>query len=286
MKTLKFLIGILLLTSLMASCSKEQTNNSLLTSTFNSNGAFILPGENNGGNVTCEEVATYTGCTFDYSSGRIDYYGGTGGTTGPIRWHTNGTEVWWETIDGSQIKVAIIVKGGPNANVYSYCEECKSGSGSVKLTAPINPKNGKPYGLSNITFCYSLCPPPDKVLAFKSYMNLNPFKADDNWVVTGGGPANNYFIGHVPFTTGVVYPLYLGGDLSHQGGTLVVGNFDADLLLEVKVTSTIPDLKFTEPFLYVGSLAGFNTDHRNYPYPMPRLYFDPGVTEVIINLPF
>ncbi|HEV2813224.1 MAG TPA: hypothetical protein VGW10_08240, partial [Solirubrobacteraceae bacterium] len=52
---------------------------------------------------------------------------------------------------------AVIVKGGPNANVYRYSPEATSGD---DLHAPINPSNGKPYGLSHISFCYDTEPPP------------------------------------------------------------------------------------------------------------------------------
>jgi hypothetical protein len=46
---------------------------------------------------------------------------------------------------------AVIVKGGPNANVYTYSPEATSGTG---LHSPLNTSNGKPYGLSHISFCY------------------------------------------------------------------------------------------------------------------------------------
>ncbi|PWH18465.1 MAG: hypothetical protein DDG59_05865 [Anaerolineae bacterium] len=46
----------------------------------------------------------------------------------------------------------VIVKGGPNANVYSYSPASK---GDTDLTTPTNPKNSTPYGLSHVEFCYS-----------------------------------------------------------------------------------------------------------------------------------
>lgn len=48
---------------------------------------------------------------------------------------------------------AVIVKGGPNANVYFYSPES---TGDTGLTPPTNPKNGKPYGLSHVDFCYDM----------------------------------------------------------------------------------------------------------------------------------
>jgi uncharacterized repeat protein (TIGR01451 family) len=44
----------------------------------------------------------------------------------------------------------VIVKGGPNANVYKYPIDTFADDG---LSAPINPANGKPYGLSHVEFC-------------------------------------------------------------------------------------------------------------------------------------
>ena len=45
----------------------------------------------------------------------------------------------------------VIVKGGPNANIYTYSPESTSDTG---LHAPVNPNNDKFFGLSHISFCY------------------------------------------------------------------------------------------------------------------------------------
>ena len=44
----------------------------------------------------------------------------------------------------------VIVKGGPNANIYKYAVDA---FGDDWLHAPINPSTGKPYGLSHVEFC-------------------------------------------------------------------------------------------------------------------------------------
>ena len=55
----------------------------------------------------------------------------------------------------------VIVKGGPGASIYDYPGGDTSDSG---LHAPQNPKNGKWYGLSHVTFCYGEPEPePDPV---------------------------------------------------------------------------------------------------------------------------
>jgi hypothetical protein len=46
---------------------------------------------------------------------------------------------------------AVIVKGGPNANVYMYDPEATSDTG---LSSPINPNNNQPFAISHIEFCY------------------------------------------------------------------------------------------------------------------------------------
>ncbi|MBY5163313.1 hypothetical protein [Salsipaludibacter albus] len=48
---------------------------------------------------------------------------------------------------------AVIVKGGPNANSYTYVPEATADTG---LHAPVNPSNGTFYGLSHVEFCYDL----------------------------------------------------------------------------------------------------------------------------------
>ena len=156
----------MLIASVLFSCSKDsgESFNNLIAP----DGYPTSVASSSGGNVTCGEVATTTGCTFEETS-KIDYYGGGGGTVdGIITWTTDGTYVnWTSTVP---VKIAVIVKGGPNASVYfSGCEEedcTQIGSG---LSAPINPNNGRPYGLSNITFCYTLCEeePPVDVFAIK-----------------------------------------------------------------------------------------------------------------------
>ena len=55
---------------------------------------------------------------------------------------------------------AVVAKGGPMANRYSYSPEATSGS---SLQPPTNSSNGQPYGISHISFCYDAggdTPPP------------------------------------------------------------------------------------------------------------------------------
>jgi hypothetical protein len=60
----------------------------------------------------------------------------------------NGIEVDWQSSIGID---AVIVKGGPNANVYVYPSES---TGDTGLTAPVNPNTEQPFGLSHVDFCF------------------------------------------------------------------------------------------------------------------------------------
>lgn len=68
------------------------------------------------------------------------------GTYGPITITVNGPRVRFSS---TVLVTSVIVKGGPNANLYDYGTGVKRGSG---LTAPINPRTNRPYGLSHVCF--------------------------------------------------------------------------------------------------------------------------------------
>jgi hypothetical protein len=50
---------------------------------------------------------------------------------------------------------AVIVKGGPNANVYYYYVYEEPVYGDTGLTAPFNEQSGKTYNISHVTFCFN-----------------------------------------------------------------------------------------------------------------------------------
>ncbi len=52
---------------------------------------------------------------------------------------------------------AVFVKGGDNGDSYVYDPPSES-MGDTALHAPVNPSNGKYYGLSHISFCYDIVP--------------------------------------------------------------------------------------------------------------------------------
>ena len=67
----------------------------------------------------------------------------------------NSSSVGWYVLpDVRDIAVrAVIVKGGPSSNVYLYPGGDYSDG---PLTAPTNPKNGKPYDVGAATFCFNV----------------------------------------------------------------------------------------------------------------------------------
>jgi hypothetical protein len=90
----------------------------------------------------------------------------------------SGTLFDWAATQGID---AVIVKGGPNANVYLYGSEATSGN---DLHAPRNPSNGSYYGLSHITFCYDRGTPP----APPQPGPANPCATDPNGMDANGQP--------------------------------------------------------------------------------------------------
>ncbi|RPA67351.1 hypothetical protein EF405_15875 [Cyclobacteriaceae bacterium YHN15] len=112
----------------------------------------------NGGNVECSELDM----EYASSSGRNNYNDGEFENEWP-----EGLEV--EVIDGEVCwiftapegyclaSMAVIVKGGPAANVYEYTDGTSEDCG---LVAPDN-ASGKPAGLSNLTFCWNLVAEPE-----------------------------------------------------------------------------------------------------------------------------
>jgi hypothetical protein len=116
------------------SVSPVQTKTSALTVTFAE------------GNPTCESLGL---SSFSYKidpplSGNYSL-DGLNNVTVTI---TDGIYVDWS---GALSIDAVIVKGGPNANVYSFSPES---FGATGLSAPINPNTDRPYGLSHVDFCF------------------------------------------------------------------------------------------------------------------------------------
>ena len=101
-----------------------------------------------GGNVECDQVGDYV-----YESERFDEGDQYSGSVGPITWTTTDNKfVNWTGVHGG---LAVILKGGPGAHVYTYDSSYEWDN---DLASPLNP-GGQIPNLSNITFCWN--PPAD-----------------------------------------------------------------------------------------------------------------------------
>lgn len=123
-----------------------------------------------GGNVECSAIKDSDGefIVFESSTGRIneddpEFYAKFL-EQGFVITVSDGKYVSWEYVgDLCLAEVAVIVKGGPNANVYYYSgEHIIEDSG---LTSPIN-NSGDPADLSNLTICFTEVPCDDKCFEF------------------------------------------------------------------------------------------------------------------------
>lgn len=103
------------------------------------------------GNPTCADIApdgaTWTEFKIEPPSGG-NHSDGTLTVNVTINGTPQGQTFGWTSNIGVD---AVIAKGGPNANVYTYNPESTGASG---LHAPINENNNQYPDLSHITFCY------------------------------------------------------------------------------------------------------------------------------------
>ncbi|MEZ5018604.1 MAG: hypothetical protein R2756_00495 [Bacteroidales bacterium] len=236
----------------------------------------IIPGYNNGGNVTCGMVAEAFSVPAGYfrCGDKIDY---------------NGTKFEGEFPDGLMVEVAdgkyvsfsmeepllidgkyyvvgaVIVKGGNKANVYFYPGGVMSDEG---LCSPVN-ASGKPAGLSNLTFCLVESRPI--VIALKTYL-ATPVEGKEGefkeagWAVSGGlgvSPEPGLHMGYnyYDFNGENEFDIVKATISSIEG---IVGSIKAkdyregdDHFLEVVLRLNDDNLVFANTYLYIGSLKGY-----------------------------
>ncbi len=140
---------------LLTNCSKTEITKNSEDTAFQAISETV-EASSNGGNVSCEEAALLHGLTgYDYSTGKQDYPFTSSSFGSDVSVITDGTYVSWsiDPPDGFCVtNVAVIVKGGNEANVYYY----DNGEiGDTGLTSPVN-ASGNPAELSNLTICYNL----------------------------------------------------------------------------------------------------------------------------------
>lgn len=109
------------------------------------------------GNPTCADIApdgtTWTEAKLDFNPEDGKSYT-VGNLTVAIEKADDGSLGW---NSGTTDIAAVIMKGGPDGNVYVYGgTEDFADDG---LTPPINPNNGTPYGISHVSFCIGTAAP-------------------------------------------------------------------------------------------------------------------------------
>lgn len=254
---------------------------------------YIIPGANGGGNRTCAEVGMFfmnDPAYFDYCGDKVDFGNFEGAFPEGLVVTSDGKTLSFKAAecimsgDKYYSVGAIIIKGGPAANVYFY----EGGTLSdMNLTAPVN-ASGKPAGISNVTFCFVECDEqPKLVIAFKSYL------APSDWACTTGGPGNINFVAYYDFKPGVVGKIYLSagtspstGDLTKPVGNITVGDINNDGKWDVTIdNSDRTDLLFKDAYLFVGTLAEYTgLYYLNFPYKTGVL--ETPVAPLTMHLPF
>lgn len=137
-----------------------------------------------GGNVTCEQLEHAFGFKLDYSE-ITDTFDGAwpDGISVTV---SDGTFVAWSSTFPIS---AVIVKGGPTANVFAYDPASLADS---MLAAPRNPSppGNPPYALSNLTFCWNAVPDDEEPHDEPSVLDVlvtktahTTFERDYRWTV-------------------------------------------------------------------------------------------------------
>jgi len=295
MRKLTYLIAALIMVAALGSCEQDDSDVLLkkgdtgatkteTVTTNASNGGVtpvIIPGSNNGGNVTCEMVAI----EFEQPAGyflcghKVDYSGSSFDGEFPeglMVEVTDGKYVSFEIeaplmIDGKYYAIgAVIVKGGNHANVYYYPGGTMADAG---LASPVN-NSGKPAGLSNLTFCLVEISP--LVIAMKTYLatpkagEIPAYNRKVAWAVSGGlGVSTEYGLhmgyNYYDYNGKNEFDLVratLGAIVGPIGTIKATDYWEGDIhYLEVVVDLDDDTFMLDNSFLYVGSLKGYQDSY-------------------------
>jgi hypothetical protein len=184
----------------------------------------------------------------------------------------------------TQPVVAVIVKGGPGAQVYYY-SGATSGSG---LTAPINPRNGRPYGVSNVTFCFGKAP-EEKIC----YEPITAF-AFEPWYVGDeetGPYYEPYYLEHKGFERGgKCDPINLVTVDGEIAGRVLVSAPDGDGLVDITITLTNEDYRFADVKKNVKietyKIFGYELTEEDINASTYQSKADPSKTTFTVTVPF
>jgi len=260
----------------------------------------VIPGENKGGNRTCDEVYAVLGQLDDvYLCGnKVDWDDDAEGFASSFPDGLNvtvtGIHVGFTIdgcveINGGFYKVgAVIVKGSNAANVYFYPGGTTADFG---LAAP-----GDKHMVSNLTFCFVPCEVEEVelVVALKAFVNPKS-GVEDVIYSTGTALPNMKSVEYAPYTVGGgLQTIILKSELSGlEAGTMTIDveNDPVDGLdyFVVNINADDSSWSFGDHgcYFYIGSLSGLlplNTagdfPYNNYTPPENRSFKIP-VSEVI-----
>ncbi|HET6498021.1 MAG TPA: hypothetical protein VFH17_03100, partial [Coriobacteriia bacterium] len=177
------------------------------------------------GNPDCSDVCPSGQClefkidrnpeNITYSVGTVGSITITNSTGTGFNWSASGIEVYF-----------VIVKGGPDANVYNY-SGLGGATGDTGLVSPINLRDmDKRHGVSHVIFCYKV-PEERPAIAIEKHTNGQDADMPTGPVVPAGNTVTwTYYVtnpGNVPLAhvavtddQGVI-PAYVSGDTDGDG---------------------------------------------------------------------
>jgi hypothetical protein len=194
-----------------------------------------------GGNVECSQVGVY-----EYASPRF---------ANDAQWQGSWAGIVWETVDnkfvfwqGAHDGLAIIVKGGSGANVYSYTDMAITNDGHL-VSPPVGQNHNIPE-LSNITFCWN--PPP----AVCEWIGETAWAAGNRYVSKGNWAT------YTPYEVDTTVTLYAGQHM--EAGTV---HFSAVVDGEVTITIELNSGWQLEDVEEAVKIQGYNEAPSGNPAP-------------------
>lgn len=131
-----------------------------------------------------------------------------------------GSQVFDFTASGGSV-TSVVVKGGPNANLYEYDPAVNSGTA---LHSPVNPSNNKFFGLSHISFCYVPKATPTLVTQVSPTSATIGASFKDTATLSGGNNPG----GTITFKVYGPDDATCTGPVVHESSTIVTGNGSYD----------------------------------------------------------
>lgn len=209
------------------------------------------------GNPTCSDVTDPDDFLFEFKLEPVEdgtfplSFDGLSGSVTVDQYNTPDGQAFDFSFTGDFVAATVVVKGGPNANLYDYIAAsfAPGAQADTFLHAPINPSNNRFYGLSHISFCVAEAAAELEITktAVDDTITVGDHGAFDI-TVTSLGPAtaqNVTIDDELPNTVldWEVVSEDIGGACSITGGNTLhcdVGNLAASSSFSVQVRTTEP----------------------------------------------